>query len=76
MGSKPKNLMGEIIAICKKSRLYYVPVTDKGRRVYVIYRKRPESDPRTDGIRVDKCSGGERALLNKLRRAAGKESAF
>lgn len=64
--------MARIIAICKQRRLYFVPVTDrKGRSVRVIYRERPKDDPREGGIRVDVCRGGDRALLNRLKRAAG-----
>lgn len=87
MSSGPDNLMAEIIRICKKSRLYFVSVDDKGHGAYVLYRRRPEGDPRQDGIRINKCRGGERALLNMTKRAAGiptatapkpdpKESAF
>jgi len=78
--------MAEIVRVCKQSHLYFVSVYDnKGRSVYVLYRRRPEGDPRQGGIRVNKCRGGERARLNMVRRAAGvtpapkpdtKESAF
>lgn len=87
MSGAPKNPMAEIVAICKQRHLYFVPINDKGRRAYVIYRRRPEDDPRQGGIRINKCRGGERALLNMIKRAAGiapgstptpdpKESAF
>ena len=62
--------MGEAIAICKKHRLYFVRDKDRGRG-YLLFRKRPEGDPRHGGIFVDKTDGAERALLNMVRRAAG-----
>lgn len=71
MSGEPKNPMAEIVRICKQSHLYFVPVHDKGRGAYVIYRRRPAGDPGQGGIRVNKCSGGERALLNMVKRAAG-----
>lgn len=72
MGSAPNNLMAEIIAICKQRRLCFFHATDrKGKHVYTIYRRRPEGDPNPRPVFIDKCRGGERALLNAIKRAAG-----
>jgi len=75
--------MAEVVAICKKHRLYFFSGIDRGRHVYLVYRRRPEGDERPGGLRAGKCRGGERALLNQVRRIAGitaapaaKETAF
>jgi len=59
--------MQAAIAIAKTHHLRIVPVTEKGKRAYVVYRELPGC---SRGVRVGRRNG-QRALLSLVKHAAG-----